>query len=65
MRMCTVATAASNCSETVSLLLTILRSSKGVSMETVETPLDPPLEVAANYQKWACIHQISHNSTIN
>ena len=33
---------ASNCRETVSLFANYT-SSKGVSMETVETPLDPPL----------------------
>ena len=37
----TVSTA-SNCRETVSLFANYT-SSKGVSMETVETPLDPPV----------------------
>ena len=39
-----VAAAASNCRETVSLFANYA-SSKGVSMETVETPLDPPLSI--------------------
>ena len=58
MRMCRVATTppfdahaqrcnesgccCSNCKETVSIFANHA-SSKGVSMETVETPLDPPL----------------------
>ena len=38
---------ASNCRETVSLFA-IYTGSKGVSMETVETPLDLPLGVCRN-----------------
>ena len=37
----------SNCRETVSPF-TSYTSSKGVSMETVETPLDPPLQAYHN-----------------
>ena len=43
MKVAAAVLTASNCRETESLLLTTYTSSKGVSVETVETPLDPPL----------------------
>ena len=45
MKVAAAVLTASNCSETVSLFANYT-SSKGVSMETVETPLDPPLHTS-------------------
>ena len=42
MKVVAAVLTASNCIETVSFFANYT-SSKGVSMETVETPLDPPL----------------------
>ena len=44
MKVAAAVLTASNCRETVSPFANYT-SSKGVSMETVETPLDPPLGV--------------------
>ena len=41
MKVAAAVSTAFNCRETVSLFANY--SSKGISMETVETPLDPPL----------------------
>ena len=80
MRMCTVATTppfdmridamkvtaavltASNCRETVSLFANYT----GVSMETVETPLDPPLYKVCKWLKLSipCSIQRYHGSSM-
>ena len=44
MKVAAAVLTASNCRETVNLFANYT-SSKGVSMETVETPLEPPLRV--------------------
>ena len=46
MKVAAAVLTASNCRETVSLFANYT-SSKGASMETVETPLDPPLIISA------------------
>ena len=46
MKVAAAVLTASNCRETVSLF-TNYTSSTGVSMETVETPLDPPLHLVS------------------
>ena len=63
MKVAAAVLTASNCRETLSIF-TNYTSSKGVSMETVETPLDPPLGLeGAHYRPIAEKSQGMHYST--